>query len=184
MILLSSDCLLFQLADGESVPLSAEAISVELIGDATSALDPEFVRHAAAAVFHYFKADLERETVTVGEFSKALENVLRGFGLTVKHAGENPPAANIHESDLGSLIAESGSAELLFFPRLRDELRTQLRQSPRLLRFRGLRGCVKQLAGSRRWGARCRRLEDQIVAYLRQCFHAETGRDDCLLVVE
>ena len=183
MILLSSDCLLFQLADGESVPLSAEAISVELIGDATDSLDPEFVRHAAAAVFHYFKSDLERETVTVGEFSKALENVLRGFGLTVKHASENPPA-NIHESDLGSLVAESGSAELLFFPRLRDELRSQLRSSPRLLRFRGLRGCVKQLAGSRRWGTRCRQLEDQIVAYLRQCFQAETGRDDCLLVVE
>lgn len=181
MILLSSDCLLFQLADGESIPLSAEAISVELIGDAASTLDSEFVQNAAAAVFHYFKSELARETVTIAEFSAALENVLRGFGLVVERAAssvENPDA------DLRLLAAEAGKNELLFFPRLRDELRSQLRQSPRQVRFHGLRGCVKQLAGSRRWSARCEKLQEQILAYLRQCVCAETSQSDCLLVVE
>lgn len=178
MILLSSDCLLFQLADGESIPLSAEAISIELIGNASRALSPEFVQDAAAAVFHYFKHELARETVTVGEFSQALENVLRGFGLTVTRPAEIP------EADLRHLAIESGTNELLFFPRLRDELRAQLRQSPRKVRFCGLRSCVKQLAGSRRWSARCRHLEEQILTYLHQCFQAETRQSDCLLVVE
>ena len=178
MILLSSDCLLFQLADGESIPLSAEAISIELIGDASRKLDPEFVQDAAAAVFHYFKSELARDTVTVGEFSQALESVLRGFGLTVTRAAEIP------EADLRHLAAESGTNELFFFPRLRDELRAQLRQSPRQVRFCGLRSCVKQLAGSRRWSPRCENLQEQILAYLRQCFRAESSQPDCLLVVE
>lgn len=178
MILLSSDCLLFQLADGESIPLSAEAISIELIGDASRTLNPEFVQDAAAAVFHYFKNELARDTVTVGEFSQALENVLRGFGLTVTRPAE------IAEADLRHLAVASGTNELLFFPRLRDELRAQLRQSPRQVRFCGLRGCVKQLAGSRRWSPRCRHLEEQILAYLRQCFRVEASQTECLLVVE
>lgn len=182
MILLSDDCLFFKLADGESIPFSSEAISIELIGDSAQGLDPEFIRHASAAVFHYFKSDLRRDTVTVAEFSRALENVLRSFGLTVQAAGETSASAS--EADLPSIAAESGKTELLFFPRLRAELRSQLRASPKLLRFRGLRNCVKQLAGSRRWNARCRTLEDQIIAYLRQCLHAEASRDNRLLVVE
>jgi hypothetical protein len=53
-----------------------------------------------------------------------------------------------------------------------------------MVRFRGLRGCVKQLAGARRWGPRCRTLEGEIVAYLRECLSAEPGPLDCALWVE
>jgi hypothetical protein len=52
------------------------------------------------------------------------------------------------------------------------------------VRFRGLRGCVKQLAGVRRWSPRCEHLQDQIVAYLRGCLTAETEQNQCALVVE
>ncbi len=41
MIALLSDCLLFQLTNGESVPCSAEMISVELVGGSDGWLDPE-----------------------------------------------------------------------------------------------------------------------------------------------
>jgi hypothetical protein len=60
MIALQSDCLLFQLANGESVPCSAEMISVEITGNSAGLLEPEMLRHAAASVFHYFKKELER----------------------------------------------------------------------------------------------------------------------------
>ena len=70
-------------SSGESVPFSLEMISVELTGDGTGLFDPEFLKNAASAVFHYFKHDLGRITVTVGEFAGALEKVLRGFGLSV-----------------------------------------------------------------------------------------------------
>lgn len=181
MILLASDCLLFQLANGESVPVSVEALSVELVGEPADSLDAEFVRNAAAAVFHYFKTDQARIFVTVGEFSLALEKVLRGFGLT--GSSQAVAAPGNPEADLRLLAIESGKAELIFFPRLRNELRSQLRQSPQMLHFCGLRGCVKQLTGARRWSARCRSLQHQIVEYLRECLSAESGRDDCVLVV-
>src|SRR5208337_2697845 len=149
MIALQSDCLLFQLASGESVPCSAEMISVELTGNAGGVLDPEVLRHATASVFHYFKTELERESVTVGEFAQALEKVLRNLGFTIR-TGMMENSRDTIETDLCLFARESAdSLELVFFPRLGNELRAQLRQSPRLLRFRGLRGCVKQLTGAR-----------------------------------
>lgn len=185
MIALLSDCLLFELANGERVPCSPEMISIELVGNPASWLDPEVLRHAAASVFHYFKTDLGRESVTVGEFVSALEKVLRQLGFTICSSPAEPPSQKVIEADLGLLARESGgSLELLFFPRLRDELRAQLRRSPRVLRFCGLRSCVKQLAGARRWSGRCEKLEDHIVEYLRQCLNAETEPTDCALVVE
>jgi len=185
MIALSSDHLIFQLTNGESVPCSAEMITVEIAGNSDGLIDAEMLRHAAASVFHYFKAELERESVTVGEFALALEKVLRGFGLTL-YADEPPPVVRqILEADLRRIARESAdSLELFFFPRLRDELRTQLRQSPRVLRFRGLRGCVKQLARAQRWCHRCEKMQEQIVGYLRECLTAEPEQKDCALVVE
>ena len=184
MILLHSDCLLFQLKNGESIPCAANMISVEIVGESNGLLDPEMLRHAAASVFHYFKFELEREAVTIGEFSGALEKVLGHLGYTI-HAGDATRARDISETDLGLLARESSdSLELFFFPRLRDELRLHLRQSPRVLHFRGLRGCAKQLAGARRWSARCELIQDQIVEYLRGCLTAEPEQNDCALVVK
>jgi hypothetical protein len=183
MIALNSNCLLFQLSNGESVPCSAEMICIEIISSPDSQIDPNLMRHATASVFHYFKHDLKRVTVTVGEFAGALEKVLRTLGVAV-HAGAGG-RRQVLEFDLGMLAVESGAGmELFFFPRLRDELRCQLRQSPRLLRFHGLRGCVKRLARARRWSARCEKLQEQIVEYLRECLTAESGQHACPLVVE
>jgi hypothetical protein len=185
MIALNSDCLLFQLSNGESVPCSAEMITVEIAGGVEGLLDPDMLKHAAASVFHYFKDELCRESVTVGEFSVALEKVLRGLGYAIRSGPEPLAGHQIAETNLDLLANESGdSLELLFFPRLRDELRHRLRQSPRMLRFRGLRGCVKQLAGARRWSARCEQLQDQIIEYLRQCLTAEPEQNECPMVVE
>ncbi len=184
MIALSSDCLLFQLTSGESIPLSADMISIEMVDDPAGRFDPEVVRHAAASVFHYFKHALGRETVLVAEFAEALEKVLRRLGFNV-WSEDTPRPTRISNADLDRLAREAGeSRELCFFPRLRDELRSQLRQSPRLVRFRGLRPCVKQLAGARRWSARCDDLQERIVEFLRQCLSAEKRQSDCTLVVE
>jgi hypothetical protein len=184
MISLAHDCMLFELSSGEAIPFSAEMISVELMGDAVSELDPEIIRNAAAAVFHYFRHELERDSVTVGEFALMLEKVLRGLGLNVRPAETTAPDAT-PVADLVVLARESGAArELVFFPRLRNELRVQLQGSPRVVRFRGLRRCVKHLAGARRWCPRCENLRDQIVAYLRGCLTNDSHELECRLVVE
>ena len=186
MITLASDCLLFEMATGESMPYSADMVSVELEGDTAELFDAEFVRHAANAVFHYFKHELGRQTVSLGEFAGALEKVLRGFAATAQASADSQlPAARA-----GVRFAPAG-------PRIRPGLRAavlcracapnyseHLRQAPRVLRFRGLRGCVKQLTGARRWSLRCQSLEGEIVAYLRQCLSAEPAPKEFALVVE
>ena len=185
MIALQSNFLIFQLNNGESVPCSPEMISVELLGDSSGLLDPEVLHHAAASVFHYFKKDLDRETVTVSEFAGALKKVLRNLGHTLQADEFEARPPQTIETDLGLFASQAGdSLELFFFPRLRDELRAQLRQSPRMVRFRGLRGCVKKLAGAQRWSARCDAMQEQIVEYLRRCLTAEPEQNDCALVVE
>ena len=185
MITLASNCLLFETATGETVPYSADMVSVELGCDTAGLFDSEFVSHATNAVFHYFKHELGRHTVSLGEFAGAMEKVLCGFAGTAQVSTETNSRPRLLEFDLCRLADESGpGSELFFFPRLRAELQRQLRQAPRVLRFRGLRGCVKQLTGARRWNLRCQSLEGEIVAYLRECLSAESAPEEFALVVE
>ena len=183
MIQLSADCLNFQLPDGESFPCSAEVASVELIGGSSGQVDPEVVQHAAEAVLHYFRHELGRETVSVGEFSEALQKVLIRLGFTSPSEvlAPNGPA----QTDMRQLAAEAGPGfELAFFNRLREELRRHLAASPATVKFTGLKGSVKILLGARRWNASCRRLSDQIVAHLRLCWNAEGAAMGAALVVQ
>ena len=185
MINLGSDCLLFEMVNGESVPLSAEMITIDLTGEHGGHFDSHFVQHAASAVFHYFNHDLGRLTVTMGEFAGVLESVLRGFGVHALAAEEYPARPDVIESDLLQLASESGlGCELFFFPRLRDEMRQHLQKSPGVLHLRGLRGCVKHLAGAQRWSHRCQTLHDQIVEFIRESLRAGPRQSDCALVVE
>ena len=185
MISLASECLLVQMASGEAIPCSAEMMCVEVEGDVAGMYNTEFVNHATKAVFHYFKHELGRQEVSAKEFAGALEKVLRGFALAPQVAGAAGLAAPVAEADLRLIASDCGHGrELVFFPRLRDELRRQLRQGPRVLRFRGLRGCVKQLVGARRWSGRCQVLQSEIVAFLRECLKAEPAQGDVALWVE
>jgi hypothetical protein len=185
VITLASDCLLFQTPSGESVPYSADMISIEVGGDNPPHFDAEFVDQATKAVFHYFKHDQARTTVTMGEFADALEKVLHGLAPAPETSGP-PGSSDLAETDLRQLAVASGQGcDLFFFPLLRDELRQHLQKSPRVVRFHGLRGCVKQLAGVNRWSGRCRDLHGQIVDYLRQCLHAERSKaSEISLLVE
>lgn len=188
MILLRPDCLVFETAGGENIPCSAKDVTVELIGDSAQWLDQEAIENAAAAVLHYFRVELERQSVTVAEFAATLEKVLRGQGFDVKTADHAAvaaptaaPARPVVEADLSLFAGEGG--ELFFFPRLRDELRRRLDGTPLVLHFHGLRPCVKTLTGAKRWTAQCRVLNDQIVDYLRTCFTSEEAGTGSALVV-
>lgn len=183
MIALASDWLLVRHPSGESVPLSADMVALEVTGDETDETATELVSHAAKAVFHYFKHELSRQTVTVAEFAEALEAVLRGVGL--EPLSPDRAVAPDLEPDLSRLADEAGpGGELFFFARLRQQLREQLRREPGPVRFQGLRAGVKHLAGARRWTPRCRALEERIVGYLRKCLAAEAGPGKRVLVVQ
>jgi hypothetical protein len=182
MIQLRYDCLVFETASG-NIPCSAEEVAVELVGNSADWLDPEILQNAAAGVLSYFRNDLGRESVTVGEFTQALARALRGLGLEV--ISDLPAAATSRaELDLRRLACDSGKGyELVFFAKLRAALHEQLRTAPGELHLTGLRSCVKQLTSSRRWCPRCRRLNDQIVAFLRRCLREHARTSDCSLVV-
>jgi hypothetical protein len=183
MIQLAGDCLVLQTDAGENMPFNAQMVSVEILGKTQSKMDPEFVKHAAAAVLHYFRDELGKESVTVAEFSEALEKIIRGFTISAKKpdATAYPKVAN---SDLSRLAEEiSGAGELLFYPRLRDELKNQLSSKPEMLCFMGIRECVKKLAGCHRWSSRCQEMQDQIVDFLRTCMTQDGQGSSCALVV-
>ena len=183
MILLRPDCLVFKTSSGENVPCSAQEVTLELLGDAVNQLDEEMVQSAAHAVLHYFRTELERTVVTIGEFAETLAKVLRELGLEVQTATQDP-VQRIVDSDLRPLaIGNDGVCELVFFQMLRAELRSRLETAPQVVRFNGLRCCVKQMVGARRWTQRCQELSDQIVDYLRDCLCAEARGGRCALLV-
>jgi hypothetical protein len=185
VITLALDCLLLQNAAGEYVPFTPEMVSAECAKQAACDFEPEFLTHTANAVCHYFKHELGRQAVTIEELSVAMTKALSGFSTAVLDGQEVDQAEESPELDLGRLAMEAGEGgELLFFPRLRHEIRRRLQHRPRILRLCGLRGCVKRLAGARRWGLRCRSLEEQVVSYLRQCLSVEPGRNELALVVQ
>lgn len=186
MILLQPDYLVFKTSSGENIPCSAQQVTVELIGDSAAKLEDEVIRNAAEAVLHYFKAELGKTMVSVNEFAQALEKVLRGLGFEVRTEESVQDCQwDVSEVDLAELADEPNQlCELIFFPRLRAELRRHLHASPQVLRFHGLRGCVKQLVGAKRWNHRCQIMNDQIVDFLRTCLSSESGGNSCPLLVQ
>jgi hypothetical protein len=184
-----SNCLGFETEDGV-VSCAVDEVAVELVGDAVAGLSPEFLREASLGLLKYFREDLGRDQVTIGEFAEALATVLRGFGFqldlqaTLAGTGEAAAKPRPEELALDALVdPKDSSLEAGFLPRLRRELHRQLEGGPRLIRITGLRLCVKRLSGARRWNGRCQRLSDQIVNYLRLCFAEKPPRRDCAIVV-
>jgi hypothetical protein len=187
MIMLASECLWFKNAGDDLIPCAAELVSVELVGG-SNLVDQEIINNAAVSVLHYFKVELCRDTVTLGEFSEALERVLKKFGVAIhsklKSAPSTPAPAALADNSLAALAEEVGYAgELAFFPRLRSVVRLQLEQATTRLSFSELRQCVKQLTGARRWCPRCQNLGDDIVEFLRDCLTNDLHGRPCALVV-
>ena len=170
MIQLHTDCLVFETSEGESIPCSAEDVTVELLGDAARDLEEQIIEEAAAAALYYFKKELGRTVVSVGEFTIALERILRGFGYKVKpiHDETTTNQTRETETDLHNLAHQAGEGlEMVFFCTLRDQIHADLHGKPELLRVKGLRKAVSKLTGAKQWSPRCQKLKDQIVEYLR-----------------
>lgn len=185
MIWLGSDYLMFQMPSGESIAFSSDAIAVEIVDETEGELDANMVKQAASAVYHYFKHELGRQSVTVREFAQAMEKALDGFEISIVSAKHQRSGGCVAEADLCRIAQDSGRGfELTFFPRLRSELRTQLVVAPSVVRFTGLRRCVKELTGAKRWSLRCTALEEQIVGYVRGCLCTDAADAGCMLMMD
>ena len=172
------------MSTGELLPCSAEAITEELLGDAIELIDPHTIHEVLNAVVHYFREDQAYSSVSVDQFSNALGKVLQGFGFDVVFDEEPFMNLRIEQTDLCKLANETSGLgfELFFFQQLRKRVRANLRRSPNIIQFNGLRDCVKQLVGAERWCGRCRRMHRQIVTYLRTCLDHDS-RQDCSLLI-
>src|SRR5262245_52385032 len=106
MIALASECLLFKLANGETVPFTSANITIEIDSNTAAQFDADFIRHAADAVFHFFKYELKREEISVAEFAEALEKALSGFVLGNEVKTPETTSSRILESDLVRMAEE------------------------------------------------------------------------------
>jgi hypothetical protein len=191
MIELCRDCIWLAQGDGEAIPCSVDDLVFDVVGSGSSKIGPEVLRHAAAGVLHYFKEELGRMRITLGEFAGALARVLTGLGYTVEVTGAEfstglpgGKPALVRTADLRVLASASGKlGELEFFPRLHTLLRQQLADDPQAVEFLGLRGAVKQLLGRKHWTQECRELEDRILESLRSWWARESGNRPAALVV-
>lgn len=176
MIQLDSDYLVLQAENGECFFCTPEGLSIEILGEWASGLEPELIQNAAEAVWHHFKKDKSREVVPVREFSEMLENALRGLGLIA------PKAVEI---DLLQVAAQAGVRfELGFFADLRAELKKNLAASPVQIRFIHLRESAKQLTGCRRWNQACGEMHAKILAFLRGAWDTDARASQALLIVQ
>ena len=185
MISLASDCLLFQLANGESVPFSAEMISVEVSGDSAGS------SNRISSNTRPTRSSITSRTTSAARRSPSPNSPARWKKSCAASASCRPrrpeavtPRPPVLDADLLHWRANPGWVVNCFsFPACATNY-GPLRSEPRLVRFHGLRGCVKQLAGARRWSPRCQTLQVQIVEYLRECLSAETRAGECALLVD
>lgn len=185
MIALRRDCLLIGSKDGPLIPCSMEHLTIEFVGPAAQMLDPEVLRHASAAVIHYFKVELGCDMVSTGQFAEALTKVLVGLGVFLE-TGDEPQgeASMVRVLDLRTLASGSSQlGELEFCWRLRSLLREILSERPKRIEFRGLRGCVKVLADRQHWCETCYRVETWIIDLVRSWYAREPAAAGIPLVM-
>lgn len=160
---------------------SAEQVAFQLVGPKAQQYAEE-IRAAVAAVVYFFRNDLGRSTVSLADFAATLDKALAGLGLSLELPLRQAELGL--ETDLASLLAWAPeSREGAGFAPLRRHLREQLRVRPAVIRYCGLRDCVRRALGVPRWTPRCQRLADQIVGFLRACLQADGRGSRCILVV-
>ncbi len=185
MIALRRDCLLIASKEGPFIPCSMEHLTIEFVGPASQMLDPEVLRHASAAVIHYFKVELGCEVVSTSQFTEALSKVLEGLGVFLEpNPDSGDESSTVRVLDLRTLASGSSQlGELEFCWRLRSLLREFLREKPERIEFHGLRGCVKVLADRQHWCETCDRVETWIVDLVRGWYAREPAAAGIPLVM-
>ena len=94
---------------GEVVPDSPGGGSLELSADGGPGLDPEVVSQATQAVLHYYRTELGRTQIPVGEFAQTLMSVLQGLGLSSDAPTAAPSPEPVAGADLRRLVCAQKS---------------------------------------------------------------------------
>lgn len=182
MIQLNTDCIYLHTAGGEPQPLSSPVI-VEAFtksGLVQAHIETWQLEEMAQALIHYFRHDLQIETVEAEDFARALA----ALSVIMACKPTEEKAAYVHSTNLYHLAQQSGCAfELGFFGAIERSIAELKRTRARLIRFESLRPCVKLLTGAHHWGKSCQRLSDDIVVFIRKHMLQQAAGDPIAFAV-
>lgn len=168
MIQLREDVAWVREADGRLTPFDVTRLAASIHGAVATADPAEHLlsESVAAAIYRYIQDVCRERTIAASEITELVGAVLAMLGLDeVARAYEQ--RGEWAEIQLDQLTGPT-DFELGFYRRLDTELSAVVTDDRERVMLRGLRACVMQLHGARRWGESCRVLADEIVGFIRE----------------
>lgn len=169
MILAREEIAWVRSEDGRLTPFDAHRLadSIQLAARGAGHADWWLAESVAAAVQLYARQCLRGSTIAMQEMVEIVVAVLSALGYTEISEAYAQQRRRVR-IQLDELSARADEVfELRFFRELDGALNAATDKRLSLLEVRGLRRCVMQLRGVRRWDAACRRLAEEIVQYIR-----------------
>jgi hypothetical protein len=170
MIQALEDIVWVKFEDGHMAPFDEQrlALSIQTVAERAGHSDWWLAESVAAAVHAYAVKCRSDGVIPSREIVEIVTAVLATLGfekISEAYAGHEHCAA-IHLNDLA---ARMGAAfELEFFRQLDEALSAASDHRLSVIEVDGLRACVMQLRGARRWNSGCRKLAEEIVEYVRE----------------
>ena len=164
-----NDAAWFAPAEGQPVPFDSGRLEGSIRSAAARAghYDWWLAESIAAAVHLYATENAPQRTVAAGEVTAIVEALLERLGHSdvARAYSGRLELADIWLDEVAARAA--GGFELGFYRQLDHALTVAAEDQTRTVRVMGLRSCVMQLRGDRRWSAGSRRFADEIVEYVR-----------------
>ncbi|MGD1019916.1 MAG: ATP cone domain-containing protein [Verrucomicrobiia bacterium] len=169
MIQLQTDVLWVRAEDGRLAPFDEHrlALSIQKVAENVGHSDWWLAESIAAAVHAFAAKSRSDRIIPSQEIAEIVATVLATLGydwISEAYAGDSNRVA-IHLNEL--VWRASAGFELEFFQQLDHALGAAANRRLVAMRIDGLRACVMQLRGTRRWTAECRRLAEDIVEHVR-----------------
>src|ERR1017187_49563 len=170
MIRLQQDIVWVKFEDGHMAPFDEQrlALSIQDVAERAGHSDWWLAECVAAEVHAYAgkcRSDGGMPTRELVEIVVAVLTTLGFEKISQAYAGREHCAA-IHLNDLAARVG--AAFELEFFRQLDRELAAASDHRLSMIEVDGLRACVMQLRGARRWNSGCRKLAEEIVDYVRE----------------
>ena len=169
MIQLREHILWVRTGDGRLTPFDERrlAMSIQQAAEHVGQRDWWLAESVAAAVHAFGMKSRGEPVIASKEISEIVTAVLAtlGYEWISEAYGGGANRAAIHLNELA--WRTDGGLELEFFRQLDRALGAATNRQLVSMRIDGLRACVMQLRGARRWTADCRRLAEEIVEHVR-----------------
>ena len=170
MIRLQDGIAWVRIGDGRLVPFDEHrlAVSIQEVAQHTGDSDWWLAESIAAAVHVYAVKSRSDGVIPSSEIAEIVATVLSTLGyqrVSEAYSGRTDHVA-IHLNELAG--RRNTAFELEFFQRLDRALGAAANRRFLVIEVDGLRACVMQLRGARRWTAGCRRFAEDIVDYVRE----------------